>query len=172
MNDKQFIMMLKLMFGNGYLESYEVIDNKSGIRKAGFRSTKVKEYPDGDVDYRVTINKNILDRWLGEVNDKDTTKHKLKLLLTKGGIMITKKQLSQEIDELFYIVQNHNDALVGINKRLDKLFEELKEFKSCTCKKPTKIKVKATPGRPKKVKVKVKTTKQPRSKDGKFAKKK
>lgn len=69
MNDKQFIMILKLMFGNGHLESYEVIDNKSGITKAGFRSTKVKEYPDGDVDYRVTINKNILDRWLREANE-------------------------------------------------------------------------------------------------------
>lgn len=65
MSDKQFIRMLEFLFGNGYLESYEVIDDKNGIRKAGFRSTKVKEYPDGDIDYRVTINKNILDSWLG-----------------------------------------------------------------------------------------------------------
>ena len=93
--------------------------------------------------------------------------------------MITKKQLHEEIDDLFYIAQNHNDALVGIGEQLDKLFEELKGLKSCTCKKPTKIKVKATPGRPKKVEVKIKRgpgrpkkNAQPRTKDGKFTKKK
>ena len=64
MSDKQFSKFLSLLFGEGYIELYNVIE-EDGIRRAGIRSTKVKEYPNGDVDYRVTINKNILERWLG-----------------------------------------------------------------------------------------------------------
>ena len=64
MSDKQFSKFLSLLFGEGYIELYNVI-GEDGIRRAGIRSTKVKEYPNGDVEYRVTINKNILERWLG-----------------------------------------------------------------------------------------------------------
>ena len=64
MSDKQFSKFLSLLFGEGYIELYNVI-GEDGIRRAGIRSTKVKEYPNGDVDYRVMINKNILERWLG-----------------------------------------------------------------------------------------------------------
>ena len=67
MSDKQFAKFLSLLFGCGYIELYNVIGD-DGIRKAGIRSTKVKEYSNGDVDYKVTINKNILERWLGDDN--------------------------------------------------------------------------------------------------------
>lgn len=65
MSDKQFAKFLGLLFGDGFVEIYNVIGD-DGIRKAGIRSNKVKEYPNGEVDYRVTINKNILGKWLGE----------------------------------------------------------------------------------------------------------
>lgn len=64
MSDKQFAKFLSLLFSDGYIELYNVIGD-DGIRKAGIRSTKVKEYPNGDVDYKITINKNILGRYLG-----------------------------------------------------------------------------------------------------------
>lgn len=69
MNDKQFTKFLSLLFGDGYIELYNVIGD-DGIRKAAIRSTMVEEYPNGDVDYRVTINKNILERWLEEVKNE------------------------------------------------------------------------------------------------------
>lgn len=43
MSDKQFAKFLSLLFGCGYIELYNVIGD-DGIRKAGIRSTKVKEY--------------------------------------------------------------------------------------------------------------------------------
>lgn len=64
MSDKQFSKFLTLLFGDGYVELYNVIGD-DGIRKAGVRSTKVKEYPNGDVDYKITINKIILEKWFG-----------------------------------------------------------------------------------------------------------
>lgn len=67
MNEKQFIKYLKYLFdGSTYAEMFEVVDDSIGLRKAGLRLSKVKEYPDGDEDYKVTINKIALDRWLGE----------------------------------------------------------------------------------------------------------
>lgn len=66
MNHKQMIKHLLYLFdGGNYAEMFEVIDEKSGIRGAGLKFAKVKDYPNGDEDYRVTINKNILERWLG-----------------------------------------------------------------------------------------------------------
>jgi hypothetical protein len=66
MNYKQIIKHLLYLFdGSHYAEMFEVIDEKSGIRGAGMRFTKIKDYPNGDEDYKVTINKNILEKWLG-----------------------------------------------------------------------------------------------------------
>ena len=90
--------------------------------------------------------------------------------------MITKKYLKERIDNLertiSYLVDvtdDHKESLYFLGKTVKRL----------TAPKPTKIKVKATPGRPKKVEVKVKRgpgrprkNAQPRSKDGKFTKKK
>lgn len=66
MNDKQFIKYLLYFFdGSHYAEMFSVVDDNNGLRKAGVKIAKVKDYPDGDEDYKVTINKNILKRWLG-----------------------------------------------------------------------------------------------------------
>ena len=97
--------------------------------------------------------------------------------------MITKKQLSNEIAELFSIAQHHNDMLYALQNKISRL-EQIAEMESPTksqlrAKKAMKIKVKGTPGRPKKIEVKIKRSPgrprknvQPRTKDGKFAKKK
>ncbi len=69
MSDEQTIKIIKYLLylfdGSHYAEMFSVIDGKSGIRRAGIRLTKTKDYPNGDEDYKVTINKNILERWLG-----------------------------------------------------------------------------------------------------------
>lgn len=66
MSDKQIIKYLLYLFDDShYAEMFSVIDDKSGIRGAGVRFSKTKDYPNGDEDYKVTINKNILERWLG-----------------------------------------------------------------------------------------------------------
>ena len=66
MNDMQMIEFLLYIFDTSYqAEMFGIVDDKSGIRKAGLRFTKIKEYPDGDEDYIVTVNRDILKRWLG-----------------------------------------------------------------------------------------------------------
>jgi len=65
MSDKQFIQHLLLMFQGDYGELYSVVDDNNFFRKSGVRFTKRKEYPDGDVEYVVTINKIALEKWLG-----------------------------------------------------------------------------------------------------------
>lgn len=118
--------------------------------------------------------------------------------------MITKKQLEEKIYELqkefHYITLTLREDFDRLDHKIDGLkkkqnttdnflsrltrycHENLCMNSACVAereKKPTKIKVKATPGRPKKVEVRVKRGPgcprkniQPRTKDGKFAKKK
>lgn len=68
MSEKQFIksVLLYLFDGSSYAEMFGVIDDKNGMRGAGIRVSKTKEYPNGDEDYKVTINRGILEKWLGE----------------------------------------------------------------------------------------------------------
>lgn len=68
MSEKQFIksVLLYLFDGSSYAEMFSVVDDNSGIRGAGIRLSKTKEYPNGEEDYKVTVNRNILEKWLGE----------------------------------------------------------------------------------------------------------
>lgn len=67
MSEKQFIksVLLYLFDGSSYAEMFSVVDDKHGLRGAGIRVSKTKEYPNGDEDYKVTVNRNILEKWLG-----------------------------------------------------------------------------------------------------------
>ena len=66
MSDKQIIKYLLYLFdGSYYAEMFSVIDDIRGIRRAGMRRTKIKDYPNGDEEYKVTINKDVLERWIG-----------------------------------------------------------------------------------------------------------
>lgn len=95
------------------------------------------------------------------------------LMLTTGN----HSSCQAEINDLHAENMLKNCMEVVKTERANNLFDELlqasEEGLEVKVKaRPKKIKVKGTPGRPKKVEVKVKATKQPRTKDGKFAKRK
>lgn len=79
--------------------------------------------------------------------------------------MITKKRLQEQINDLFCFARQAGMDIARLELKVALLKECVRAGKQ-----PTKIKVKGTPGRPKKVCVKV--DKPLRDKSGKFAKKK
>lgn len=67
MTGKQLESFVELIFCDGYAEIFSVIDH-DGLRKAAIRTQKTKEYEDGDVDYKVTVNRRILQKFIKEAS--------------------------------------------------------------------------------------------------------
>ena len=55
---------LKTLFGDGYIGLFEYIDDDM-IRKPAVRTQKMKEYENGEVDYKVTVNWRLVDKFFG-----------------------------------------------------------------------------------------------------------
>lgn len=66
----QLKCLLMILFGDGYTEAFEYSDDI--IRRPTIRTQKTKEYENGDVDYKVTINWQLLNKLLEEDNDENT----------------------------------------------------------------------------------------------------